>query len=135
MLDYYVVTSLSGKSSEGQLRNLLLRAGGIAAAMDKALDGQKDRRNWKLALLEVLGGWLRLFPKVVSKNRGRLSFGSATHAQPSAVSLDRAWTTSELNIVPCNALQAVDQTGQLRPDGCGFCFFPFNDKHERRSKH
>ena len=88
MLDYYVVTSLSGKSSEGQLRNLLLRAGGIAAAMDKALDGQKDRRNWKLALLEVLGGWLRLFPKVVSKNRGRLSFGSATHAQPRAVSPD-----------------------------------------------
>ena len=56
--------------------------------MYKALDsgGQQDRRNWRQALLEVLDGWLRLFPEVASKNKGRLSFGSATHAQASVVS-------------------------------------------------
>ena len=52
--------------------------------MYKTLDGQQDRRNWKPPLLEVLDGLLRLFPKVASKRRGRLSFGSLTDAQPSA---------------------------------------------------
>ena len=49
---------------------------------------QARRRNWRQALLEVLDGWLCMFSEVASKNKGRLSFGSATHAQPSAVSLD-----------------------------------------------
>ena len=56
--------------------------------MYKALDGQQDRKNWRQGLLEVLDGGLRLFPEVAIKNKGRLLFGSATHAQPSAVSPD-----------------------------------------------
>ena len=56
--------------------------------MYKALDGQQDRRNWRPSLLEVLDGWLRIFPEVASKNKGGLSFGSAPHAKPSAVSQD-----------------------------------------------
>ena len=68
--------------------------------MYKALDGQQqDRRNWRPALLEVLDGWLHLFPEVANKNKGRISFGRQT--------------TSELNIVLCEALQAFDWTGPL----------------------
>ena len=52
--------------------------------MYKALYGQQDRRNWRPELLEVLDGWLHIFPKVASKRKGRLSFGSSTDAQPSA---------------------------------------------------
>ena len=48
--------------------------------MYKALDGQQDRRNWRQALLEELDGWLRLFPEVANKNKGRLAFGSAANA-------------------------------------------------------
>ena len=85
MLDYYVVTSLSAKSSEAQhFRTFHC----VWLAMYKALDKKQDRRNWRPALLEVLNGWLRMFPEAASKNKGRLSFGSATHAQPSAVSQD-----------------------------------------------
>ena len=39
--------------------------------MYKALDGQHDRRNWRLRLLEVLDRWLR---EDANKNKGRLSF-------------------------------------------------------------
>ena len=56
MLDYYVVTSLSAKSSEGQPFRIFYCE---RAAMYKALDGQQDRRKWRLALLEALNGWLR----------------------------------------------------------------------------
>ena len=87
ILDYYVVTSLSAKSGEAQhFRTFHCEW----VAMYKALDGQQDQRNWRPwpALHEMLDGWLSIFPKVASKNKGRLSFGSATHAQPSAVSPD-----------------------------------------------
>ena len=56
--------------------------------MYKTLNGQEDRENWRQALLEVLDRWLRLFPEVPSKKKGRLSIGSATDAQMSAVSAD-----------------------------------------------
>ena len=60
-------------------------------AMYKALEltnRQQDHIDWRLALLEVLDVWLRLFPEVASKMKGRLSFRFATDAQPSAVSPD-----------------------------------------------
>ena len=83
MLDYYVVTSLSAKSSEVEsFRTSYCER----VAMYKALDGHQDRRNWRLALVEVLDGWLHLFLDVSSKRKGRLSFGSAPDVQPSAVS-------------------------------------------------
>ena len=85
VLDYYVVTSLSAKSSEAEpFRTFYCKW----VAMYKALDGQQDRRNWRLGLLEGLDGWLRMFSEVASKRNGRLLFGSATHAQPSAMSPD-----------------------------------------------
>ena len=56
--------------------------------MYKALDGQQDQSNWMPALLEVLDGWSRKFPEVASKRKGRLSFGSSTDAEPSAMSPD-----------------------------------------------
>ena len=88
MLDYYVVTSLSAKSSEAEsFRTFYCER----VAMYKALDGQQDRRNWRPALVEVLDGLLRLFPDVASKRKGRLSFGSAPDVQPSAVSADDLW--------------------------------------------
>ena len=65
----------------------------------KALEGQQDRRNWRPALLEVLAEWLCMFPKVASKRKGRLSFGTSTDAPPSDVSAD------ELKFAPCEALQ------------------------------
>ena len=64
MLDYYVVTSLSAKSSEAEsFRTLYCER----MAIYKALDGQQDRRNCSPALLEVLDVWLRLFAEVASK--------------------------------------------------------------------
>ena len=56
--------------------------------MYRAVDGLQDRRNWRQGLLEVLDGWLRLFPDVACKRNGRLSLGFAPDAQPSAVSAD-----------------------------------------------
>ena len=65
MLDYYVVISLSAKLSEGQpFRIFNLER----LAMFKALHGQQDRRNWRPVPLEMLDGWLHLFPEVSSKN-------------------------------------------------------------------
>ena len=61
MLDYYVVTSISAKSSEAQP---FITFYCERATMYKALNGQQDRRNWRLALLEVQEGWLRMFPGV-----------------------------------------------------------------------
>ena len=59
MLDYYVVTSLSAKSETESFRSFYCER----VAMYKALDGQQDRRYWPApALLDVLEGWLRLFP-------------------------------------------------------------------------
>ena len=126
MLDYCVVTSLSAKSSEGQPFRIFYCE---RVEMCKALDGHQDRRNWRPALLEVLDGWLRL------KARLRAGFCLGPLPMPSQARCRR--TTSELNIAPCEALQAVDQTGRLRPHGCGCCSFqvPFNNKYERRSKH
>ena len=83
MLDYYVVTGLSAKSSEAEPLRIFYCE---RVAMYK--DEQEDRRNWRPALLEVLDGWLRLFPEVSSKKKGRLSFGPASDAQPSAMSVD-----------------------------------------------
>ena len=75
--------------------------------MYKAFDGQQGRRNWRLALLEVLDRWLRLFPEVASKNKGKLRLGPLP-----TLSRERCRRmTSELNIVPCEALQAVDGPG------------------------
>ena len=45
--------------------------------MYRALDGQQDRIDGRPELLEVLDGWLHIFPEVASMNKGRLSFGSA----------------------------------------------------------
>ena len=53
--------------------------------MYKARNGQQDRSNWRQAHFEVLDRWLRKFPEAASKNKGMLSFGSTTHAQPSVV--------------------------------------------------
>ena len=48
MLDYYVVISLLAKSSEAEsFRTFYCEQ----VAMYKALDGQKNRRNWRPALL------------------------------------------------------------------------------------
>ena len=53
MLDYYVMTSLSTKSSEAvSFRTFYCDL----VAMYKALDGQQDQRHWGPALLEVLDG-------------------------------------------------------------------------------
>ena len=72
MLDYYVVASLSAKSSKAEsFRTFYCER----VAMYKAFDGQQDRKNWRLLLLEALDGWLRLFPEVASKNKGRLRLG------------------------------------------------------------
>ena len=83
--EFIIVTSLSTKPSEAQPFRTFHSE---QMAMYKALDGQQDRRNWRQGLLEVLDGWLRLFPEVASQNKGRLSFGSPSDAQPSAVSQD-----------------------------------------------
>ena len=108
MLDYYVVTSLSEKSSEAQpFRTFYCER----VAMYKALDGQQDWRNWRQALLEVLDWWLRLFPEVASKDKAGFRLGQIP--TPSQARCRR--TTSQLNIAPCEALQAVDRTERLRP--------------------
>ena len=82
MLDYYVLTSLSAKSGKAQhFRTFNCER----VAMYKAHNGQQDRSNWRQALFQVLDRWLRIFPEAASKNKGMLSFGSTTHAQPSVV--------------------------------------------------
>ena len=79
---YHVV---SAKSSEAEsFRTFYCER----VAMYFAHHGQQDRRNWRPALREVLDGWLRMFPEVPSKRKCRLSFGSSTDAQPSAVPAD-----------------------------------------------
>ena len=88
MLDYYVVTSLSAKSSEAEpFRTFYWER----VAMYKALDRQQERRNWRPTLLEVLEGRLCLIPEVACKRKGRFTLGSARAAQPSAVSPDDLW--------------------------------------------
>ena len=79
--------------------------------MYKAFDGQQDRRNWRLLLLEALDGWLRLFPEVASKNKGRLRLGPLPTPSRGQCRL----TISELNIAPYGALQAVDRTWLFGP--------------------
>ena len=93
MLDYYVVTSLSTKSSEVKsFRTFYCER----VAVYKALNGQQDWRNWRPALLEVLDGWLSLlkscFPRFQA--RGRADFRLGLLPTPSRARCHRM--TSEL---------------------------------------
>ena len=91
--------------------------------MYKALDGQQDRRNWRLALLEVLDGWKRLFPEAASNLKQEQGQAFVWVRYPRPAKRCVAGTTSQLKIVPCEAFLAVDLTGRLRAHGCGCCSF------------
>ena len=83
MLDYYIVTSLSAKSSEAQhFRTFYYERGQCTRPSTDSKTGETGGRRF---LRCWTGG---LFQEVASKRKGRLSFGSSTDAQPSAVSAD-----------------------------------------------
>ena len=78
--------------------------------MYKALDGLQDRRNWRSALFEVLDRWLRGFQMLQARGKAGFRLGLLPTSSRALCRL----TISELNVAPCEALQAVDQTGRLR---------------------
>ena len=131
ILTYYVVTSLSAKSSETQIFRTFNCE---RMVMCKAHDGQQDRKTWSLEgqrFLRCLTGGFTCFQRLQASGRAGFRLGSL----PTPIWARCRWTTCELYIAPCEALQAIDRTGLLRALWLWLLLPSFQYKHERRSKH
>jgi len=88
MLDYYIATSLSAKTSDAERFRPYYRQ---HVAIYKAFDGKTaGRADWRPQLLAVLKDWQEMFSGVARKKKNRLSgrFAAAAVSEDPGVTQD-----------------------------------------------